>query len=66
LDFFKKIVVFKQVLIKQTVKKDNKDVDWNGYAKYCGSSGTCETLAGVPRRLTARPAESDRPGTEIK
>ncbi|PLT27857.1 hypothetical protein CUU66_21695 [Peribacillus deserti] len=31
----------------------------------CGSSGTGETPQAKPRRLTARPAESEHPGAEI-
>jgi hypothetical protein len=42
-------------------------VDWSGRREdSCGSSGTGETpQALAPRRLTARPAESEAPGTEI-
>jgi hypothetical protein len=32
----------------------------------CGRSGTGETPQAKPRRLTARPAESEHPGVEIK
>jgi hypothetical protein len=49
--FSKRIFAFKRKLIK---------VDWNGLRDSCGSSGTGETHAAfTPRRLTARPAESE-------
>ncbi|AGK54975.1 hypothetical protein B1NLA3E_16155 [Bacillus sp. 1NLA3E] len=43
------------------------NVDWSGGREdSCGSSGTGETpQALAPRRLTARPAESEAPEAEI-
>jgi hypothetical protein len=42
----------------------DKDVDWNRYARL--SSGTGETLAGMPRRLKQHaPLKSEHPGVEI-
>jgi hypothetical protein len=51
LALFKVIVALKRKLF---------EVDWNGLRDSCGSSGTGETPQEfTPRRLTARPAESE-------
>ncbi|WP_026694807.1 hypothetical protein [Peribacillus kribbensis] len=73
----KVVIVIDLLLVKSVLDKSlfnhfklfhtvEKPVDWSGRREdSCGFSGTGETPQAKLRRLTARPTESEAPGTEI-